>query len=119
MSDLYWITILGNINLFCTIITSFGFFLAVFFTIVYMCAEYNSKEQEIKAMHKKSLVYTWLISIITVLVSIFIPSKNDLYVIYGVGTTIDYLKENPTAQEIPDKCIKALDVFLDKQIEEK
>ena len=43
----------------------------------------------------------------------FIPSTEQLYMIYGVGGTIDYLKENPTAKELPDKCIKALDTWVD------
>ena len=35
--------------------------------------------------------------------------KNDALLIYGVGGTIDYVKSNKTAKQLPDKCIKALD----------
>lgn len=38
--------------------------------------------------------------------------------IYGVGGTIDYLKENKDANKIPDKCIKALDKYLDDVLKE-
>mgnify|MGYP004481456109 FL=1 len=43
----------------------------------------------------------------------FFPTKSQLYIIYGVGGSIDYLKDNPTAKELPDKCIKALDNWVD------
>ena len=33
--------------------------------------------------------------------------------IYGVGTTIDYVKQNNTLQQIPDKCINALDAWVE------
>ena len=38
-----------------------------------------------------------------------IPMKNDALLIYGVGCTIDYIKSNDKAKQLPDKCIKALD----------
>ena len=34
--------------------------------------------------------------------------------IYSVGGTIDYIKTNKTAKEIPDKCIQAIDLFLEE-----
>lgn len=49
---------------------------------------------------------------------LFIPSQKSLLIIYGVGGTIDYLKENKDANKIPDKCIKALDKYLDDALKE-
>lgn len=61
----------------------------------------------------KTKNWTYTLLIISTLVITFVPSKRDLYMIYGVGETIDYLKDNPTAKELPDKCIKALDTWVD------
>ncbi|EXZ39654.1 putative membrane protein [Bacteroides fragilis str. 1007-1-F  len=36
----------------------------------------------------------------------------------GIGGTIDYIRQNETAKQLPDKCIKALDLFMDKVIED-
>lgn len=47
-----------------------------------------------------------------------IPSQKNLLIIYGVGGTIDYVKENKDANKIPDKCIKALDKYLDDVLKE-
>ena len=45
--------------------------------------------------------------------------KNDALLIYGVGGTIDYVKSNETAKQLPDKYIKALDKWVDNLNEEK
>lgn len=45
--------------------------------------------------------------------SILTPTTNEAMLIYGVGTTIDYVKQNNTLQQIPDKCINALDAWVD------
>ena len=45
--------------------------------------------------------------------SILTPTTNEAMLIYGVGTTIEYVKQNNTLQQIPDKCINALDAWVD------
>lgn len=116
MSTLYWITILGNLKGLCIIICalslifSAGCFLANLFCVEEIKKGYAAFSY--KSFNKaKNWAYTILI--ISILVVIFVPSENQLYKIYGVGGTIDYLKENPTAKELPDKCIKALDTWVD------
>ena len=49
----------------------------------------------------------------------FIPTTNEALLIYGVGGTIDYIKSNDTAKQIPDKCVKALDKYLDNLTKEE
>ena len=56
--------------------------------------------------------------VIAAMANIFIPTTKELLYIYGVGGTIDYIKTNDTAKQLPDKCIKALDRFADKYIDE-
>lgn len=34
-----------------------------------------------------------------------------MYRIIGIGETINYLRQNEASKELPDKCIKALDLF--------
>ena len=45
--------------------------------------------------------------------SILTPTTNEAMLIYGVGTTIDYVKQNNTLQQIQEKCINALDAWVD------
>jgi hypothetical protein len=56
---------------------------------------------------------------ISLLIEIFIPTTKEALTIYGVGGTVDYLKANPTARKLPDKCINALDKWVDSFSTEK
>lgn len=114
MSILYWINVLGNINFLCALI----FMLSLMFSIAYVLANLICDADEIPKIfkHKRFIKiknWTYTLLIISTLLITFIPSKSQLYIIYGVGGTIDYLKDNPTAKELPDKCIKALDTWAD------
>lgn len=50
---------------------------------------------------------------------IFIPSKQDMLLIYGVGTTLDYLQNNEKVQQLPDKCVDALEAWVESLSEEE
>lgn len=56
---------------------------------------------------------------VSVFINIFIPTTNEALLIYGVGGTIDYIKSNDTSKQLPDKCVKALDKYLDNLIKEE
>lgn len=114
MSTLYWINVLDNINsLFVFIfIASLLFSVASILINLTCTTDAISEILDYKRFTKtKNWAYTLLI--ISTLVITFVPTKRELYIIYGVGGTIDYLKENPTAKELSDKCIKALDTWVD------
>ena len=59
------------------------------------------------------------VTIIACLMNFFIPTTNEALMIYGVGGTIDYVKSNETAKQLPDKCVKALDKYLDNLTKEE
>lgn len=50
---------------------------------------------------------------ISVLITAITPTKKEAYFIYGVGSTIDYIQNNPKAKQIPDRCIDALNRWVD------
>ena len=51
--------------------------------------------------------------VISSLIFVFVPSTKEAVLIWGVGSTIDYLQENETAKQLPDKCINALNDWVD------
>lgn len=53
------------------------------------------------------------------IITIFVPSEKRLYAIYGIGGAIDYIKNNETAKQLPDKVIIALDKYIDSFNEDK
>lgn len=72
----------------------------------------------LRLLLKKVFKYSIFVFVFGIVLAIFIPSQKNLLVIYGVGGTIDYLKENKDANKIPDKCVKALDKYLDDALKE-
>lgn len=113
MSEIYWLTRLDAINdvlLICALVL--GIILAACFIsagISYVEAEDEIHEQSLKGVKKTIIPF-----IVSVLLFIFIPTKKDAFLIWGVGGTIDYIKSNETAKQLPDKCIQALDKFVDE-----
>lgn len=112
MSTLYWINVLDNLYSLCLILFVISLILGVaYFLVSLLCDEDEVSFNYKKIIKIRNRIYAILI--ISTLVITFVPTKNQLYMIYGVGGTLDYLKENPTAKELPDKCIKALDTWVD------
>ena len=50
---------------------------------------------------------------ISVIINVITPTTEEAYLIYGVGSTIDYIQGNPKAKQLPDKCIDALSRWVD------
>lgn len=116
MSTLYWINVLGNLNDVCMIIFEISVLFGITFFLVTIFHKDDIKADLSKVGYKRFVKVrntNYIVLIISTLVLVFLPTKSQLYIIYGVGGTIDYLKENPTAKELPDKCIKALDTWVD------
>ena len=116
MSELYWLGVLGNLN-------HLGVAIAVLSSLVFialgLCFFWCSEEDlEPSTFVKKAFKGSLFAIVLGLVMAIFIPSQKNLLIIYGVGGTIDYLKENKDANKIPDKCVKALDKYLDDELKE-
>lgn len=85
--------------------------------IIFFCSLIGFVEEDELLLHatKKAI----LPFIISLTIAIFTPSTQTAFAMYGVGEIIDYVKENKELTNLPDKCIKALDIWLDKQLEEE
>ena len=120
MSELYWLYVLGNLNGFCRlliVLSIIAFVVCVIFYIVPQDEDFGFPLA--KKYIVKFIRFTLLpILIISTIGNTFIPDTKTLYVIYGVGGTLDYLKENKTAKQIPDKAILVLDKYLNEKLED-
>ena len=126
MSEIYWITRLDSINTISLICVIVGVIISGIAAVIYYAAngqriyddshgyESSARENEGYANTCKGiLIWSIPVSIIFSLLMIFIPTTKQGFLIYGLGGTVDYIKQNPTARQIPDKCINALDKWVD------
>jgi hypothetical protein len=119
MNELYLLSVCGNLN-GVIIAAMVGLGLAsVIFTCIWasfqFSSEYDYRGEDYKDRTDKCFKITkrLLISFACVSIfSVFIPSKRDMYMILGIGGTLDYLQSSETAKQLPEKCLKALDLWV-------
>ena len=130
MNEIYWITRLEGISTFFGLSALFSAAIAI---ILFVIAIANKSDADIydegsKTWKRHINIYKkcsyWakrcvIILIISSFINIFIPTTNEALLIYGVGGTIDYIKSNGTAKQLPDKCVKALDKWVENLTKEE
>lgn len=112
MWELYLLTRLGVIFPILVVIAVFALF--VIFASGIDIVQDGAGEKNIMFFKRGAVALS-----ISVLGIIFIPTKQDILLIYGVGTTLDYLQDNEKVQQLPDKCVDALDTWVESLSEEK
>ena len=108
VETLYWITRLDGLNVLfivLTVISAFGVLFTGMARIIHGI--------EADRLFKNGLKYGIPTLMFSVAGLIFVPTTKDALLIYGVGNTIEYLRGNEKARELPDKCIEALNNYID------
>ncbi len=108
MNTLYWLTVLGHVN-FVAIFVSTVLLLSFIAMTIPVLDESLDCHRTLKRVWKLSLIG----SITSLAISVMIPSKDELYAIYGVGTVLDYAKSSKEVQKLPDNAVKALNIYLE------
>ncbi len=130
MNEIYWITRLDSICNFLTAVAVVSFLISAFTVVFVVCnrIEANNYKKGSENWNyymqrfKMSLSYFKrfiFVAIVASFINLFTPTTNQALLIYGVGGTIDYIKSNDTAKQLPDKCVKALDKYLDNLTKEE
>lgn len=109
MNELYWLTRLEYIQNFLVIVMSVSGIALFISFIMWLMANYV---EEAKLM-LKWVIGTFTTLVISSLIFVFVPSTKEALLIWGVGSTIDYIQENETAKQLPDKCINALNDWVE------
>lgn len=118
MSELYWITRCDPIGTAALAFFILSTIILVIVIIGYVACLEDKDESGVKLTKKLMKVFIPVFTI-SLLITLFLPTTKEALVIYGVGGTIDYIKANPTAKKLPDKCINALDKWVDSFSTEK
>ena len=130
MNEIYWITRLDGICAFLTLISVFSAIatIVLFFIVLIKRSEadiYNEDSQTCERHIETSKICLYFVKrcaiafFVSVSINAFTPTTNDALLIYGLGGTIDYIKSNGTSKQLPDKCVKALDKYLDNLTKEE
>ena len=130
MNEIYWITRLTCICNFLTAVAVVSFLISVFTVVFVVCNRIEANNYEKGGenwnyyMQRFKMFLSYFkrfifVTIVACFINLFIPTTNEALMIYGIGGTIDYVKSNETAKQLPDKYIKALDKWVDNLNEEK
>ena len=120
MTEIYWIQVIGNIGALCVTALVVTISALVLLTIAYFVFEvYDDDDRAKQAAIVKWLRRSAVGIAISVVGVVFIPGDKELMAIYGIGGTIDYIKSNDKAKELPDKVVDALTKYLETLNEEK
>lgn len=115
MWEIYWLTRLEGLYILFGVLISISsvvFLGSGLYMLLEGIDDSDSRYSKYTKIIKKSLIYT----IILGLLLIFTPNEKQLLAILGIGGTIDYIQSNETAKQLPDKCIIALDEYLNNYI---
>lgn len=113
ISDMYWITRLSSIHdafLFVFIIAAI---VAGFTGIIILLIGDDKDDHACFKRVKKYFITAFVAVVLGGIGLVFVPKTNEALLIYGVGTTIDYVDNNATIKQLPDKAVQALDKYLD------
>ena len=112
VETLYWITRLDGIHTFGLLFTFISILVISFSCFVYLASK-GDCDDETADIGFKLLKLSTLTLVMSSLIVIFVPTTKEALLIYGVGNTVDYIKSNEKAQQLPDKCIDALDAWVE------
>lgn len=117
MKEMYLISVLGTLNDVVWVIFGCAIAFIVFTSLPFFMDDFD--EDWHKIIVKIYKICGFVIIPTTLLLGILIPTKGDLYMIYGVGSVIDYVQESDDAKQLPEKTIKMLNALADKYTEKK
>ena len=115
MKEIYWIQVIGNVGDMTAAVLIFAIFASILLAVGVIAYDtYDDEERKRQyQLLKRFMKYAFITLFIAAIGFVFIPSNNQMLAIYGIGGTIDYIKNNDKAKELPDKVVDALTKYLD------
>lgn len=113
MAEIYWLQRVGALSDLFNVMWIFAIVVVGFLLILAPMTIDYIKENNITDQAKKAAKTLAVMFIVGAIGSIITPSTKEMYAIYGLGGTIDYIKSNDNAKQLPDKCVDALTRYVD------
>lgn len=120
MNELYWIGRCAAVNEIAgAVIAVVLFVLAIIGVAIFVGFLADVSLDENLPTAWKWIKRLTVIGSVATLFYVFVPSQKEMYLILGIGGTIDYLQSNEKAGQIPDKCLDAIDAWVDALVEDE
>lgn len=129
MDNLYLITRLDDIRAAFIALIVLASIAAVIFMIVYFnCkGELAGKTEDTinncyqnyaywYKLGKRGTRWSLIIFFISMVALCVIPTTKQGLLLFGVNETVEFCEKHPEAKQIPDKCVKALNKYLDEEL---
>ena len=115
MKEIYWIQRLDGLCTFCEVLVILSIIVAVTAAVGFFVfwMNYDESDGAIISGCKKTLIISSITAVLFGLAAAFVPTSKEALIIYGVGGTIDYVQNNETLQQLPDKAVEALDLWVE------
>jgi hypothetical protein len=129
MDNLYLITRLDDIRTaFIALVVLAGIafvcFIILYFTqkaIILEHSNYSCNVEDNKYLCKIGKRYT-IISLVVTVISMLsicaIPTTKQGLLIFGINEAVEFCEKHPDTKQLPDKCIKALNKYLDEELQD-
>lgn len=112
MEEIYWMQRIGALSDIFNVTWVIATIVFVVSVFVYFVSAVEDDENVTKRTIK-AVKISFVTLVIGALCGAFTPSTKEMYAIYGLGGTIDYIKSNDKAKQLPDKCVDALTRYVD------
>lgn len=106
MTEIYWLTRLDAV---CIISLTVFLTCTIYGTAAIIVSDDSFRDTITR------LKWVFMADVLALLSLLFVPDTKDALVIYGLGTTKDWIESNEKAKEIPQKAIDALDKYLSEE----
>lgn len=113
MKELYFINLIGNLSTAAWVVFSVLCFAEFTVGIAYFMEDIED------ALMKKFSKIMIVVASVFLVLGILLPTKKDCYIIFGIGSVVDYIQDNEDAKQLPDKTVKMLNALADKYTEEE
>lgn len=105
MTELYWILICDSIiGLFGTLIVLS--LVVLLFIALSFPNKYEDDYEKTKTKYIKAVKVSLMVIIISMIGAAFTPSTKNMLLIYGIGNSIEYLKNNEGLKNFPISVLK-------------
>lgn len=116
---IYWLTRLDYLQGISLFVALIAFSVILFYFIIRFNECYDSEDRQ---DFDKEHGYYRRISIISIILScfvlVFVPSKNDMILIYAGGKTLNYIEADTSLSKLPYQTTLFISEYLDKAVKE-